>query len=193
MTFKTADEKRAGIILHFCFSLFNFTFSGKLVTFFILFWTRKKLKQNLSPTSTVFLSIVLRTDSLAERCWKTSSSITPSSTVLTVSNADEMRFCVITSKSLTPARNLQKTIIVTEWNFWLPNNNCLFFWCNVFDDAKKIRDWLLYRKSLKKANRDKENHSSVQFSFAFLKIKAFQKVITLINMILFIKKLRKKN
>ncbi|WAR21986.1 hypothetical protein MAR_015960 [Mya arenaria] len=40
------------------------------------------------------------------RCMKISSSSTPASTVVIVSNADEITFCIITSRSLTPARNL---------------------------------------------------------------------------------------
>ena len=41
-----------------------------------------------------------------------SRTSTPWSTVVTVSNADTMRFCIITSRSLIPLRNLATTEII---------------------------------------------------------------------------------
>ena len=49
---------------------------------------------------------VLQHTSLLERCMNTSRTSTPPSTVVIVSKADDMLFCIITSKSFIPARNL---------------------------------------------------------------------------------------
>lgn len=49
-----------------------------------------------------------------DKCWKISKISTPSWTVVIVSNAEEIRFWTITSKSFTPARNLKNKNISIE-------------------------------------------------------------------------------
>ena len=49
-----------------------------------------------------------------DKCWKISKISTPSWTVVIVSNAEEIRFWTITSKSFTPARNLKNKHISIE-------------------------------------------------------------------------------
>ena len=75
-------------------------------TFFCVssFFTAFSSSLNMANTSTVFLSSVRRMASRDDRCMHTSSTSPPSSTVVTVSKTDVMTFCIITSRSLMPAR-----------------------------------------------------------------------------------------
>lgn len=51
-----------------------------------------------------------------DKCWKISKISTPSWTVVIVSNAEEIRFWTITSKSFTPARNLKNKTSVLNYH-----------------------------------------------------------------------------